>query len=140
MGKNNHSVLVIGLGRFGSAIAEELWDAGIDVAVLDNDPELIDAIKHRTSVAFVGDATDPNVLQGVSLETMDTVIISFGRFFEASVLCVSTLTEAKVPYIVARAETPRQRQVLQAVGAHRVLELERDMGRRFANELPALCR
>jgi trk system potassium uptake protein TrkA len=116
---------------------EDVWEAGLDVVVLDRDERVIDRIKDRSSAAFVGDATDPEVLTGVGLSELDTAVVSFGQYFEASVLCVASLSQIGVRHIIARAETPRQESVLKAVGAHRVLQLEEDMGRRFAYELIA---
>lgn len=129
------SILVIGLGRFGASIVEDLWEAGVEVLVLDQNADAIDAVKDRSSAAFVGDATDMEVLKGIGPQDMDAVVVSFGRFFEASVLCVAGLKQLDVSYIVARAETPRQSSILKTVGATRVIQLEADMGKRFANEL-----
>ncbi|MFW5924869.1 MAG: potassium channel family protein [Myxococcota bacterium] len=128
-------IMIIGLGRFGTAIAEDLWQAGSDVVVLDKDEDAVERIKDRTSAAFVGDATEHDVLEGVRVRDMDAVVLSFGRYFEANVLCVASLAELGVAHIVARAETPRQAHILQTVGATRVVQVEHDMGRRLANEL-----
>lgn len=130
-------IMIVGLGRFGIAMVDDLWEAGIDVVVLDTDEQAIDRIKDRSAAAFVGDATDPEVLQGVGAHEMDTVVVSFGRFFEATVLCVSALKELEVRHIVARAETPRQAHIIRTVGATRVVQLEHDMGKRLAHDLVA---
>lgn len=130
-------IMIVGLGRFGTAMVDDLWEAGIDVVVIDTDEATIDRIKDRSAAAFVGDATDPEVLRGVGAHEMDIVVVSFGRFFEATVLCVSSLKELGVPHIVARAETPRQAQIIRTVGATRVVQLEHDMGKRIAADLVA---
>ncbi|MFW6050401.1 MAG: potassium channel family protein [Myxococcota bacterium] len=130
-------IMVIGLGRFGTAIVEDLWEAGVDVVVVDSDEDTVERMKDKAGAAFVGDATEPDVLEGVGAADMSTVVLSFGRYFEASVLCVTSLHDLGVPYIVARAETERQARILKTVGAHRVVEIERDMGRRLANDLIA---
>lgn len=130
-------VLIIGLGRFGAALIQELWEAGLEVLVLDCDADAIERSKDRTSAAFVGDATDPDVLSGIGVGELDSVVVSFGRYFEVSVLCVSSLAQLGVPHIIARAETLRQGSILKTVGATRVIQLESDMGKRFAKELIA---
>jgi trk system potassium uptake protein TrkA len=62
-------------------------------------------------------------------------VISFGSHFESTVLCLASLVELGASYVVARAETQRQVGILKQLGAARVLQLEQDMGERFADEL-----
>lgn len=128
-------VLIIGLGRFGNAVAETLWLRGADVTVVDSDPSLVDAIKGRSHAAFVADGTDPTVLTSVGAQNMDAVVVTFGEAFESAVLAVSTLKSLGVPEIVARGATSRRVEVLRAVGATRVLEVEQEMGARVAQQL-----
>jgi trk system potassium uptake protein TrkA len=128
-------VLVIGVGRFGTALIETLWRGRIEVVAVDAMSSAVDGIKERTSHAFVGDATDVKVLEGLGAGEFDAVVITFGMAFEATVLCVATLRRMGAPYVVARAETPRQAEVLHAVGATRVLQIEREMGTRLGRDL-----
>jgi trk system potassium uptake protein TrkA len=133
-------VLVIGIGAFGSAIVETLWNAGdVETIVLDPSEDSVDRVKSRTSLAYVGDGSDPRVLADVGATEVDSAVVSFGEDFEASVLCVASLKKLGVPEIVARAASERQADVLRAVGATRVLELEREMGARIATELFTVC-
>ncbi len=128
-------VLIIGLGRFGNAVADTLWARGVEVTVVDRDPVLVDAIKGRTQAAFVADGTDQSVLESVGAQAMDAVVVSFGESFECAVLAVSSLKALGVPQIIARGETTRRADVLRAVGATRVLEVEQEMGVRVAQQL-----
>src|SRR5690606_18794477 len=73
------SVLVIGLGRFGTSIVETLWKSRAEVIAVDNNPEAVDAVKDMTSAAFVGDATVPKVLEGIGAQSVDTAIVTFGE-------------------------------------------------------------
>ncbi len=131
-------VLVIGLGGFGSAIVEALWKlTDVEVTAVDEREDAVDRVKARTAAAFVGDVSDPRVLQEIGAHEVDCAVVSFGEDFEASVLCVSSLAKLGVKEIVARAATPRQVDVLKAIGATRVLELEREMGARIATEVIA---
>jgi trk system potassium uptake protein TrkA len=133
-------VLVIGLGAFGTAIVEAMWRArGLEVIVVDPSDSAVDRVKSRTAAAFVGDGSDPKVLVDVGAAEMDAAVVSFGEDFEASVLAVASLKRLGVPQIVARSATERQTEVLRAVGATRVLELEREMGARIATELFTEC-
>jgi trk system potassium uptake protein len=127
--------LVVGLGRFGNAVAETIWNRGGDLTVVDRDPRLVDEIKGRTHAAFVGDGTDPQVLESVGAASVDTAVVTFGESFESAVLATAALKSLNVLEIVARASTSRRADVLRAVGATRVLEIEHEMGVRAAEEL-----
>lgn len=129
-------VLVIGLGAFGTAIVDTLWsNPEVEAVALDPSELAIDRVKARTAAAFVGDGSDPRVLADVGASEMDCAVVSFGEDFEASVLAVASLKQLKLREIVARAANERQADVLRAVGATRVLQLEHEMGARIATEL-----
>jgi trk system potassium uptake protein TrkA len=127
--------LIVGLGRFGNAVAETLWNRGQDLTVVDRDPKLVDEIKGHTHAAFVGDGTDPSVLESVGAKSVDTAVVTFGEAFESAVLATAALKSLGVPVIVSRASTARRAEVLRAVGATRVLEIEHEMGVRAAEEI-----
>ncbi len=125
-------VLVIGLGRFGRALALELWDNGAELVLVDRDERSIDDIKDRAHGAFVADATDIRALEGAGLGEIDTAVVGIGESFEAAVLTVAALSKKGVGEIVARATSHERAEVLKAVGATRVHEVETEMGRRAA--------
>jgi trk system potassium uptake protein len=125
-------VLVVGLGRFGSALAEELWDTSCELTVVDKSSDAVDAHKARASAAFVADASESGVLENVGARDVDVAVVTPGEDFEATVLCVSQLVELGVKHIFARAANDRQAKVLRAVGATRVVQVENEMGRRLA--------
>lgn len=129
------SVLVIGLGRFGTSIVETLWKSRAEVIAVDNNPEAVDAVKDMTSAAFVGDATVPKVLEGIGAQSVDTAIVTFGEHFEPSVLCAASLVRMGVREVIARAATDRQADILRAVGVTRVIQLETEMGRRVGADI-----
>lgn len=128
-------VIIIGLGRFGNAVVETLWANGADVTVVDHDGQLVERVKSHCHAAFVADATDPQVLESVGARSMDAAIVTFGEAFESAALAVSALKNLNVTEIVARASTSRRADVLRAVGATRVIEIEREIGRRVAQEV-----
>jgi trk system potassium uptake protein TrkA len=135
--KRRKRISVIGLGRFGAAVVDVLWDLGVDIVVVDSDARAVDAVKEKTHAAFVADATDPAVLESIGVGDIDSAVVSFGDAFEASVLVVSALRSLGVTQILARAETGRRADVLRAVGATRVVEVEREIGHRVGIELVA---
>ncbi|HUG54899.1 MAG TPA: TrkA family potassium uptake protein [Vicinamibacteria bacterium] len=127
-------VLVIGVGRFGTALVETLWRGRAEVVAVDTNADAVEAIKDRTSHAFVGDGTDPRVLEGLASD-VDIAVVTFGMAFESTVLAVATLGRLDVPYIVARVETARQAEIMEKIGAHRVVQLEAEMGGRIGRDI-----
>jgi trk system potassium uptake protein len=130
--KRAKKVLVIGVGRFGGALIDELWENGCDLLVVDKDADAIDAIKSKAGAAFVADATDPVVLENIGARDVDVAVVTAGEAFEGVVLCVSLLAELGVKVIFARAANDRQANVLRRVGATRAVQVENEMGRRMA--------
>jgi trk system potassium uptake protein TrkA len=125
-------VLVVGLGRFGAALAAELWETGCELIVVDKDPEAIDPFKAKSGAAFVADANDPGVLESLGAKDVDVAVVTSGEDFEGTVLAVSQLAQLGVKTIFARAASERQAHVLRAVGATRAIQVEDEMGHRVA--------
>jgi trk system potassium uptake protein len=130
--KRPKKVLVVGVGRFGGALVDELWETGCDMIVVDRSPEAVDAVKSKASAAFVADATEPAVLENIGARDVDVAVVTAGEAFEGVVLCVSQLAELGVKVIYARAANDRQAKVLTRVGATRAIQVENEMGRRLA--------
>jgi trk system potassium uptake protein len=128
-------VLVIGLGRLGTSLVEELWDTNVDIVVVDKSDVAVDSVKDKASAAFVADGSDPSVLASLGAKELDVAVVTYGEDFESTVLAVSSLAQLRVPTIIARAATERQGSVLTAVGATRVVLVENEMGRRLAPEV-----
>jgi trk system potassium uptake protein len=130
--KAPRKVLVIGVGRLGASLIDELWENGCDLIVVDKDAEAIDDIKAKTSAAFVADATDPGVLENIQARDVDVAVVTAGEAFEGVVMCVSHLVELGVKVIFARAANPRQARVLERLGVTRAIQVEYEMGHRLA--------
>lgn len=128
-------VLIIGLGSFGSALADELWTTGADLILIDQDAAAIDRVKGKAGAAFVADGTDPKVLESIGAREVDVAVVCAGENFEDTVMAVSQLAQMKVKVIIARAASERQAHVLRAVGATRAVLVEDEMGRRLAVEV-----
>jgi trk system potassium uptake protein TrkA len=128
-------VVVFGLGRFGAAVASTLYAQGAEVLAIDRNHRLVEEIKDRVSVAIATDATQRAILEAYDVGHMDVAIIGIGSNFEASVVVALHCRELGVPRIIAKALTPLQAQVLRAVGAHRVITPEEEIGERLAEHL-----
>lgn len=128
-------ILVVGLGRFGSALAESLTHSGCEVVAVDNDMTHIEAIKNKVAYALELDATDPVALRSIDAQTCHAAVVAVGENFEGAVLTVAALRELGVQHIIARAITNRHGRILMAAGANRVVEIEWEMGRALGREL-----
>lgn len=131
----NKRVLVIGVGRMGQGLIEELFDTQVEILAVDTAEAAIDQVKDKTAAAFVGDGSDQHVLASLGVRDLDVAVVTYGEDFEATALAVSSLAQMKVPTIIARAATARQANILYAVGATRVVRVEDEMGRRLAPEV-----
>ncbi|HKO90118.1 MAG TPA: TrkA family potassium uptake protein [Polyangiaceae bacterium] len=125
-------VLVIGVGRLGGALIDELWENGCDLIVVDKNPDVIEAIKSKASAAFVADATNEGVLENLQARDVDVAVVTAGEAFEGVVMCVSQLVELGVKVIFARAANARQARVLERLGVTRAIQVENEMGHRLA--------
>ncbi|MBK8846850.1 MAG: TrkA family potassium uptake protein [Bacteroidetes bacterium] len=126
---------VIGLGRFGQAIARTLANRGAEVLAIDSNEEYIEDIKEDVAVAVTLDATDIKALRTQNLQDMDAVVVSIGEDFEALMLCTVLLQEIGVSRIISRANGKHQRMILEKMGVGDVLSPENDVGLAVAERL-----
>lgn len=127
--------LVIGIGRFGSVLATELFEEGHEVVVIDRNESRIEAIMDRVTHALVGDATDPELLEEVGVANFDTVVIAIGADFESNILATVAAKSAGAERVLSKAVSELGARVLSRVGADLVIRPEHDMGVRLAQQL-----
>lgn len=125
-------VLVIGLGRFGSAVGTTLERMGHEVLGIDADRNLVEDHKSDLTQVVEGDATDPDTLRALGAGDFDSAVVAIGTDIEASVLVVLALSDLGVSNIWAKATNERHGRILERTGAHHVVFPEQDMGRRVA--------
>jgi trk system potassium uptake protein len=131
--------VIIGLGHLGIAMAETLVSLGHEVLAIDIDRQRIqDLADDLPDVHLVAaDATDEDVLRDLDVGEFDQAAVVVGENVEASVLATANLIELGVPTVVARASTKLHARVLQKIGAHRVIEPEKEMGAQLARTMTA---
>lgn len=129
--------LVIGLGRFGRAVAEGLTEAGGEVIAIDTDMSLVEDIRDRVAVAAQVDSVEIEALRAVGAAEVDAAVVAIGADFAAAILTVAILKELGIKKIIARANNERERRILELVGATLVLSVEVEMGQRLARSLAA---
>lgn len=126
---------VIGLGRFGSAMASTLAELGHEVIGIDGDPEKVRQLADVISQAVELDATDERALKAIGVQDVDVAIVSIGENIESSLLVVMQLRELGIDTIVAKAVTPLHGRILEKLGVSRVIFPEREMAIRIAHSL-----
>jgi trk system potassium uptake protein TrkA len=130
---SDNGVLVVGLGRFGTALAETLMDLGHEVLGVDADPRNVQQIADRLTHVVEADATDEDVMRQLGAGEFGRAVVGIGTDLEASILTTSVLVDLKVPDIWAKAVTVAHGRILERVGAHHVVFPEHDMGKRVAH-------
>ncbi len=131
--KRGDSVVVIGLGRFGSAVAKSLVSMGHEVLAMDADAAAVQALSSELPHVVQADSTDLSALQQLSVNEFSHAVVSIGANLEASVLTVLNLAQIGMKDIWAKANTPQHGRIAERVGAHHVIYPEADMGERVAH-------
>lgn len=129
------SFAIIGLGRFGSAVALTLLESGYEVLALDSNEELVQKYSDKFTHVIAADTTDENALKSLGMRNFDVVIVAIGHDVQASLLTTLLLKEIGVEHIVAKADNLLHGKMLEKIGATRVVYPERDMGQRLAHNL-----
>ena len=129
------SYVVIGLGRFGSALARQLCRLGAEVLAVDVRADFVQQIANDVTHAVVGDAQDKEVLKALGVRNLDCAIIAIGENLAASVLIAMNLKELGVPYVVCKAHDETHRKVLEKLGVDRVVIPEQEHAQRLARSL-----
>lgn len=127
--------IVIGLGRFGTSVAETLYALGNDVLAVDIDEERVQNIADRVTHAVQVDANDEASLRALGIGNFDVAIISIGSDIQANILSTLLVKEMNVKHIITKANNAMHAKVLYKIGANRVIFPERDMGIRVAHNL-----
>lgn len=127
---------IIGLGRFGSALAKELSNAGYEVLALDKNEEKIREIRQYTDQALVVSSLDVNTLREAGVDSCDTVIVCIGERVDVSILATLHVKQllGQDRRVISKATSEDHGEVLQTIGAE-VVYPERDMAVRVAKKL-----
>lgn len=130
---SDDTVVVIGLGRFGSACALELTKLGHKVTVVEKDGELAESFVGRVDRVVHTDAANPTVVGAAKASGITTGVVAIGSSIEASVLAAANLVDAGVQTIWAKAMTREHGSILRRIGVDHVIYPEEESGRRTAH-------
>ena len=131
--KKNYAVL--GLGRYGIAVARELVRNGMEVIAVDSDERIVNAASDDLPICKCADVTDPDVIRQLGISNVDVVIISMATNLEASVMAVTLCKEIGVKTVIAKSANEMHQKILSRVGADRVVFPENESGIRLAKNL-----
>lgn len=134
MADTKHFV-VIGLGSFGAAVAQQLKKNGCRVTGIDSDEERVELLKEWLYEAVIGNATDREVLQHLSLDAATGVVISLGEDITLSLLATLHAKELGARNIVVKGVTPEHGKLLKSLGVARVIFPETEIALQLADQL-----
>ena len=128
------SFVVIGLGRFGTAVAEELYALGHEVLAIDREEGCAQRVSEIVTHTIIADAKDESVLQSIGVRNFDGVIICMTDI-EDSVMIALMLKDMGAKYIIAKSQSKQHSRMLELIGVDRVVFPEQDMGVRLAQTI-----
>ena len=126
---------VFGLGRYGSAVARELVDNGMEVIAVDVDQRIVDDAAAYIPVCKCADVTDAEVISRLGIGGIDTVIVCMAGSLESSVMAVTLCKEVGVSTVIAKCANEMHQKILLRVGADQVVFPENESGVRLAKNL-----
>ena len=126
------SYVVIGLGRFGTELATRLYARGEEVMVIDTNDQLIDKIADKVTRAVAADARDLDVLTKLGVENFEHAVVAVGSDLASSALITMNLKSLNVPYILCKAHDDTYREILERLGADKVIIPEREVADKLA--------
>ncbi|MEY4558715.1 MAG: hypothetical protein RL024_873 [Actinomycetota bacterium] len=129
------NVAVIGLGRFGSALATELMNSGHQVLGIDSDDRIVQSLSTVLTHVVSADTTDEDNLRELGIADMDSAVVAIGADLEASILTASLLLQLGVKQVWAKANSTSHGRILKQIGVHQVIFPEYEMGRRVAHQV-----
>lgn len=129
------SFVIIGLGRFGTAIASELSALGHEVLAVDVDEERVQQVADHVTHAVTGDGRNIEVLRALGVRNFDCVVVAMGSDVGNSALITLNLKELGVKEVICKAQSHVHSRVLEKIGADRVVFPESEMGAKLAQGL-----
>ena len=133
--KAKKTYAVFGLGRYGTAVAKELVENGMEVIAIDTNQKIVNDAAAYLPVCKCADVTDAEVVSRLGIGNIDTVIVCMASNLEASVMAVTLCKEAGVKNVIAKCANEMQQKILLRVGADKVVFPENESGIRLAKNL-----
>ncbi len=126
---------VLGLGRYGRAVAQELVKSGAEVLAVDDDMNVVDSLINVLPLCKCADVTDADAFEQLGIADVDTVIIAMSNSLEATVMAITLCKEAGIKEVIVKCSTEMHRKIFLRVGADKVIFPEKESGIRLARNL-----
>ena len=133
--KAKKTYAVLGLGRYGTAVARELAENGMEVIAIDKHQKIINDAAAYLPVCKCADVTDAEVISRLGIGNIDTVIVCMASNLESSVMAITLCKEAGVKTVIAKCANEMHQKILLHVGADQVVFPENESGIRLAKNL-----
>ncbi len=133
--KINNSYAVLGLGRYGYAVAKELVENGAEVLVVDSNEDIINNVVNEFPLCKCADITDMDALEQLGISNIDTVIVAVASDLETSVMATTLCKDMGVKTVIVKCANEMQCRILSKVGADKVVLPEHESGMRLAKNL-----
>ncbi|MFO7745591.1 MAG: TrkA family potassium uptake protein [Psychroflexus sp.] len=127
--------IIVGLGNFGSSLAQKLTALGNEVIAIDDDINKVEYFKEKITHTIRMDATDENTVSGLPLKETDIVLIAIGEDQGANVMATALFKNLGAKELISRAINPLHEKVLQAIGIERIVHPEEETAERWSNKL-----
>ena len=128
-------ILVVGLGRFGAAVAQTLERMGHEVLGADTNAKLVQEFAPQLTKVVEADCTETHTLENLGVADFEAAVVAIGSDIEASVLTVLALSDLGLTNIWAKAVNQKHARILERTGANHVVFPEQRMGERVAHLL-----
>lgn len=129
------SFAVIGMGRFGQSVVEELIHKNVDVLVIDKDPERISKMSQIATHAVTLDTTDVQALKEVGISSIDCVVVAIGKDLQSSILTTLILKDLGVGTVIVKVQNSDHAKVVEKLGADEIIQPEQQSGKRLASKI-----
>ncbi len=131
----NKSYAILGLGRYGQAVARELLESGAEVLAVDIRENVVNNISDEIPLCKCADVTDEDVIKKLGISNFDVVIVCMASSLEASVMAITLCKNAGVKTVIAKCGNEMQGKIFINVGADKVIFPEQESGVRLAKNL-----
>ena len=125
---------IVGLGRFGQALARDLAESGAELIVLDGSEDKVREMRELTENAYVVKRLDKKTLEASGIQNCDVAVVCIGEQMDTSILTTLQLVALGIPKVIAKATSAEHGLILEKLGAE-VVYPERDMAVRLASRL-----
>jgi trk system potassium uptake protein TrkA len=129
------SFAVIGMGRFGQSVVEELIHREADVLVIDKNPDRIAQMSKIATHAVTLDSTDTVSLKEVGIQSIDHVVVAIGKDLQSSILTTLVLKELGVARVTVKVQNSDHLKIVKQLGADEIIQPEQQSGKRLASKI-----